>query len=128
MDCYEQTVLVAEDNPALLRVTQFTLERAGLKVHTATDGQSALEKLEEFPYGLLVTDQQMPRLCGIDLIRAARQLPNHADTPMVLLTAKAMELDRDGLVAELGVVDILRKPFSPMEVSRLAQKLLAAAV
>ncbi|MEM9186475.1 MAG: response regulator [Planctomycetota bacterium] len=123
-----RTVLIAEDNPALLKVTQFSLERAGLAVESASDGMAALEMLREKRYGLLVTDQQMPRLCGVDLVREARELPTHKETPVILLTAKAMELSHDELAEELAIHHVLRKPFSPLEVSRLVDQLLASTV
>ncbi len=120
-------VLIAEDNPALLRVTRFAIERAGYDVDTAVDGNEALEKLRANRYDLLITDQQMPRLTGVELIRAARDLPHFADTPVILLTAKALELSHEDVAQQLGVDHVLGKPFSPVEVSRLVEELMPAA-
>ncbi|MEN1681894.1 MAG: response regulator [Planctomycetota bacterium] len=124
----EAQILLVEDNPALLRVTSFALQRSGLLVDEARDGQFALDKMRERQYGLVITDQQMPRLCGTDLLREARRLPGYETTPMVLLTAKALELSRDELAEQLSVHHVLRKPFSPVEVSTLAKELLSVAV
>ena len=128
MDSSTHRILIAEDNPALLRVTQFTIERAGFSVTTAVNGQLALEKLQSESFDLLISDQQMPRMTGIELISAARELPSCAHMPIILLTAKALELSHDQLARELGVAKVLGKPFSPVEISRLVQDLLPTPV
>lgn len=128
MGTSEPVVLIAEDNPALLRVTRFSLERVGLRVDTASDGEQALQKLTENAYSVLVTDQQMPGLKGTEVIQRARRLPGHAETPVILLTAKALELSHEALAEELGVYRVLGKPFSPNEVSSLVLELVGEPV
>lgn len=122
----DQYVLIAEDNPALLRVTRFAVERAGYTVETAVDGAEAIEKLRANAYGLLITDQQMPKMTGIEVVRAARELTAHASTPVILLTAKALELSHEQVAAELDVQHVLGKPFSPVQVAALVEELLSA--
>lgn len=121
-------VLVVEDNTALLRVTRFALERIGIAVDEATDGATGLAKMRSCVYAVVITDQQMPALCGTDMVRAARRLPGYHRTPVVLLTAKAMELSPGDVAADLRIDHVVAKPFSPIEVSSLVQRLLAPAV
>lgn len=128
MDTNYPRVLIAEDNPALLRVTMFAIERAGFDVETAVDGAEALKKLQEGEFGLLITDQQMPKMTGVELIRALREMPQYAETPIILLTAKALELNHEQMVEEYGVAQVLGKPFSPLQISRLVQDLMPVAV
>jgi len=128
MESNSHRVLIAEDNPALLRVTQFTVERAGFSVTTAVNGLLALEKLQTESFDLLISDQQMPKMTGVELITAAREIPSCAEMPVILLTAKALELSHDQLASDLGVCKVLGKPFSPVEISRLVQDLIPAPV
>ena len=110
-----RNVLVAEDNPALAHVAAFNLQRAGYRVTTARNGREAWELLQEVPFDLVVTDQQMPEMTGSELCAAMRSSEAHADIPVVLLTAKGLELDRRQLQQELGVVRLFSKPYSPSE-------------
>ncbi len=105
-------VLVAEDNPALAAVMRFHLERAALQVDVARDGLEAWERLQRENYALVITDQQMPHLSGCDLCRRMRQDPRLADTPVLLVTAKRLELESSRIQEELGVREVLPKPFS----------------
>ncbi|MEM6330171.1 MAG: response regulator [Planctomycetota bacterium] len=118
--------MIAEDNPALLRVTRFALERAGFSVLAAADGDQALTALrkDDGRVGMLITDQQMPKLTGLELIAAVRQMPRFASLPVVLLTAKALELSHERVSDELGVARVLGKPFSPLEVARIVADLM----
>lgn len=118
-------ILIAEDNQALLRVTEFAVSRAGYRVQTAKNGELALEKLGQTQFDLVITDHQMPRMTGVELVRAARELEGYRQTPFVLLTAKALELSHEHLAEELGVAKVLSKPFSPSEITVLVHQLLA---
>lgn len=107
------SVLIAEDEPSILRLLAFSLSRAGYTVTTAKDGQEALEKLMESRFDALLTDVEMPRLAGDELQRKARAL----DPDMVILMLTAMR-DADLAVECLkdGVFDYMTKPFKPEDV------------
>lgn len=120
-------ILVVEDNPALSRVVCFNLEQAGFQVTTAGNGREALELLNSRCYDLVITDHQMPEMTGWDLCARMRKAAAHAQTPVIFLTAKRLELDLARLKGELGVVAAFAKPFSPRELVRAAEDCLAPA-
>ena len=117
--------LIVDDNIALARVTQFALDNAGFETQTASNGQIALELAQESRYDIVITDQQMPHLTGIELCRALRDLPEYANCPIVLLTAKGLELELPRLRDELGIEATFAKPFSPSAIVKTAGELLA---
>ncbi len=120
-------ILVAEDNPALSEVTCFNLERAGYQVTAACNGREALELLQTESYDLIVTDHQMPEMTGWDLCIEMRKIATHAQTPVIFLTAKRLELDLSRLKDEAGAVLVFPKPFSPRELVRAVEDSIASA-
>jgi two-component system chemotaxis response regulator CheY len=108
-------VLVCEDNSALSGVVCFNLARAGFEVTPVANGRLALEALTKESYDLVLSDQQMPLMTGIQLCEHVRQLPGYKQTPFILLTAKCMEIDIGKLKQTLGLTKALPKPFSPSE-------------
>jgi two-component system chemotaxis response regulator CheY len=125
MTSEKQRILVAEDNPGIARVVQFNLQRAGYEVTLACNGRLALETAQQAEFDAVITDHQMPEMSGVDLCGRLRQLPGYADTPIVMLTAKRLELNHDRLKEESGVAALLPKPFSTAEVCRTLGELLA---
>jgi CheY-like chemotaxis protein len=119
-------ILVVEDNAALSGVICFNLVRAGFEVTAATNGRAGLEMLEKGSFDLVLSDQQMPMMTGIQLCEHIRQLPGHRKTPFILLTAKCMEIDRTRLQQQLGLSAALPKPFSPSELITCIEESLAA--
>ena len=120
--------LIVDDNVALARVTQFALDNAGFETATANNGQVAFELAQETTFDIVITDHQMPRLTGIELCAKLRQLPQYKDSPIVLLTAKGLELELPRLREELGISATFAKPFSPSAIVKSAQELLAVPV
>jgi len=121
-------VLVVEDNAALSGVICFNLVRAGFDVTAATNGRAALDMLQKGgQFDLVLSDQQMPMLTGIQLCENIRQLPGHKKTPFILLTAKCMEIDKVKLQQQLGVTTALPKPFSPSELVTCIEDALATS-
>jgi CheY-like chemotaxis protein len=120
-------ILVAEDNAALASVIRFNLQRVGCEVTVAHDGYQGWEHAREQAFDLVVTDQQMPRMSGAELCRLLRQTPDHTDTPIIMLTAKGLELELPRLREELGIAAVFLKPFSPREVVKAVEDCLTAA-
>lgn len=110
------TVLVVEDNQVTSQLLQFNLKRAGFQVLAAPDGQAALQLLREHAVDLIMTDHQMPRMCGVDFCRELRRDPQLADVIVFLCSAKGLELDTDALRRDLGIQRVFFKPFSPREI------------
>ena len=105
--------LVVDDNVALVRVMQFALERAGFETCTAPNGEVALQTAQEEQFDVVVSDQQMPVMTGLELCKALRGLPQYQEVPFVLLTAKGLELELSKLKVRYGVNAMYSKPFSP---------------
>lgn len=118
-----RTALVAEDNAALARVIAFALGKAGFEVRTTRDGAEAWDAAQRMTFDLVVTDLQMPEMNGLELSQRLHETEQYADTPLVLLTAKGMELDAAPLRESHGVTEMLMKPFSPLRLAELALQL-----
>lgn len=125
MAAQAKRVLVVEDDPVVADLVRFNLERAGIEVATACNGQHALELLDQQAFDLVVTDYQMPRMNGAELCRKLRGESRWCETPVVLLTAKALELDLAELREQLGVREVFSKPFSPRALTHTVQECLA---
>jgi len=119
-------ILVCEDNVALSGVVCFNLVRAGFQVTNVANGRLALEALQKDSFDLVLSDQQMPMMTGIQLCEHMRQLPAHRGTPFILLTAKCMEIDAAKLQQTHGISAALPKPFSPSELVNCIEETLAA--
>jgi two-component system chemotaxis response regulator CheY len=119
-------VLVCEDNVALSGVICFNLVRAGFDVTSVANGRLALDALTKRQFDLVLSDQQMPMMTGIQLCENMRDLPAYRNTPFILLTAKCMEIDRARLAQTLKISAALPKPFSPSELVNCIEEALAA--
>ncbi len=106
------SILIVEDDPALLRGLKDNFETQGYRVRTANDGQKGLNALLEAPPDLLLLDLMLPRVSGYEICRQARQ--QGLELPIIMLTAKGQE---DDIVRglELGADDYVTKPFSIRE-------------
>lgn len=121
-------VLIAEDNAALRRVIAFTLKGVGFEPTVAPDGLQAWEIAEQEAFDLVVSDQQMPHMNGLELIEKLCGSETNASTPAVLLTAKGMELEFEALRERYGLAAMLGKPFSPSQLGALAEQLVGDLV
>jgi two-component system, chemotaxis family, chemotaxis protein CheY len=119
-------ILMCEDNTALSGVICFNLVRAGFDVTSVPNGRLALDALQKDSFDLVLSDQQMPMMTGIQLCESMRQMLVHRRTPFILLTAKCMEIDFAKLQQTLGVSVALPKPFSPSELIACIEEALAA--
>ncbi|HTU26791.1 MAG TPA: response regulator [Pirellulales bacterium] len=121
----DKKVLMCDDEAHILRAAQIKLSHAGYNVTTAADGQEAWEAIVANPPDILVTDLQMPRMDGMELSRRVRENPATAQLPIVMLTAKGFELAHLELAEKCGVLAVLPKPFSPRELVRYLDSVLA---
>ena len=108
------TVLVVEDESALVTLLRYNLERAGYTVRTAMDGEEALLAATEQTPDLVLLDWMLPQLSGIEVCRRLRSRQETRNVPIIMLTARSEETDRiRGL--DTGADDYLTKPFSMTE-------------
>jgi len=111
------TILVADDDPTIVRLLTLSLDQDGFRLVTASDGKTALERARLDHPALILLDWQMPGADGIEVTRALRSDPDPAlrDVPVVLITAQS-GADNTAAGFAAGVTDYLTKPFRPAHV------------
>jgi two-component system response regulator AtoC len=114
-------ILVVDDEPNLRRVLSAQLERDGYDVHTAEDGEQALQILKEHHLDLVITDLRMPKVDGMELLRRALELDD--ELPVVMITAHGT-VDNAVEALKTGAFDYLTKPFDQAEVRAIVRKAL----
>jgi two-component system phosphate regulon response regulator PhoB len=107
-------ILVVDDEPDLVELVRLSLHRAGYQVETAATGRQALDCLRRQRPDLVILDLMLPDVSGTELCRRLRADAELAALPVIMLTAKADEVDRV-VGFELGADDYVTKPFSPRE-------------
>ncbi len=121
----KKRILVVDDEVHILHVVSLKLRNAGYEVLTAQDGREALELVQTECPDVLITDFQMPYLSGLELCRRLRQMPATREIPAIMLTARGFALEEKAM-SDNGIRICLNKPFSPREVLRLVDEMLAA--
>lgn len=126
-NCYsnrvKQKILVVDDEPEAVELVEFNLKQAGFDVVTAADGEEALQKAKQQLPALVVLDLMLPEIDGLEVCKLLRRDSTTAKVPILMLTAKAGEIDRV-LGLELGADDYVTKPFSPRELVLRIKKIL----
>lgn len=110
----QRTILVADDEPFILMSLEFLLLKAGFRVRTACNGKEVLQSMADEAPDLLLLDVMMPELDGFSACQQIRSNPAWSDLPVIMLTAKSREVDRQKGMA-LGATDYVVKPFSTRE-------------
>ena len=117
-------ILVAEDEPHIRRILLALLESAAFEVDVAVDGRQALERIASPEvYDLILTDLMMPHHTGLDLLDELQGMVHRRTTPVIMLTAKGQDADRQ-LATALGARDFITKPFSPKKLLARINELL----
>lgn len=118
-------LLVAEDEPHIRRILATLLEASGFRVTVVVDGTEAMARLEaDDPFDLVLLDLLMPGMTGLEVLEAMRALPHREGLPVIILTAKGQDVDREKAFA-LGADDFITKPFSPKKLLNRVDQLLA---
>jgi DNA-binding response OmpR family regulator len=116
-------ILIVDDEPEAVELVEFNLKQAGFDVAVAADGAEAVKKARSLSPNLIVLDVMLPELDGLEVCRMLRRDPATVGIPIIMLTAKASEVDRIvGL--EIGADDYITKPFSPRELILRIKKML----
>lgn len=119
-------VLVADDDPVIIKLLQVNLELEGYEVITAEDGEEAVKKAGEARPDVIILDIMMPKMDGMAARRALLEIPVVRDTPVIFLSARAQQSDiQKGL--EAGVVEYITKPFDPLELVEIIGEVLAGS-
>lgn len=120
------TILLVDDNEDLRLLLQATLEDENYEMLEAQNGQEALARARESQPSLIVMDWMMPGMSGLDVLRALRKDPETRSIPVILLTARSQEEDRQA-AHEAGASAFLAKPFSPLELVHKVESFLGGA-
>jgi two-component system chemotaxis response regulator CheY len=118
-----QSILAVDDSASMRQMVSFTLKGAGYHVIEAADGQEAYEKAMTQSVDLVLTDQNMPRMDGVTLVKNLRGLPSYASTPILILTTESGdEMKSKGRAA--GATGWLVKPFDPSKLLEVIRKVI----
>ena len=120
-------VLVVDDSLTVRRVTERMLLREGYRVMLAKDGLDALEQLAQEKPAIVLSDIEMPRMDGFDLVRNLRADPRLSDLPVIMITSRIAQKHRD-YAAQLGVDHYLGKPYSEEDLLALIAQFTASPV
>jgi DNA-binding response OmpR family regulator len=117
-------ILVVDDDVFVRRPLEFILVQEGFQPISARDGGECLDRLERDPPDLIILDVTTPDRDGFELCKAIKEQERFARIPVVLLSTRAQECDRErGL--NLGAADFLAKPYSPSELVRRVRRILS---
>ena len=118
-----KVIMTADDSASIRQMVSFTLGQAGYEIIEAKDGQDAIDKLNSNRVDMLLTDLNMPRMDGIELIRQARANPKYKFTPIVMLTTESQDSKKqEGKQA--GATGWIVKPFKPEQLLAVIKKVL----
>lgn len=118
-------IMLVDDDPEILRFCRTVLERRGFVVLEATDGRSALHLLEETTPDLFILDVMMSEMNGVELCERLRAIPQHAQTPVLFLSAWGDPKTIAQTFAS-GANDYLVKPIDPRDLETKVRELLGA--
>ncbi len=116
-------VLTVDDSASIRQMVAFTLKSAGYTVIEAADGQEGLDKAKVNAVNLVLTDQNMPKMDGLTLIKTLRGLPQYRATPILMLTTESSDaMKAQGRAS--GATGWLVKPFDPQKLLEVVKKVI----
>lgn len=119
-----QKILIADDEPNILKLTSVVFKDMGLEVHNAVNGQEAINLASEILPDIAIVDVIMPEKDGFEVVKALRNIPQIADIPIIILSALGDEYNKlTGF--EGGADDYVTKPFNVEELKARVKTLLA---
>ena len=119
-------IMVVDDEPYIARVIKFKLEQEGYIVISANDGITGLNKIREEKPDLVLLDVMMPGMTGYEVCQKIKGDAELAGIPVVILTAKGQERDREQGFS-MGASDYITKPFSPNRLLELVKSIVGEA-
>jgi len=118
-----KTILAVDDSSSLRQMVAFSLKAAGYQVVEAVDGQDGLDKARQQVVDLVLTDQNMPRMDGLSLIKQLRGLPEYQKVPILMLTTESSD-DMKSKGRAAGANGWLVKPFDPQRLIEVVKKVI----
>lgn len=118
-----KTILSVDDSSSIRQMVAFTLKGAGYEVIEAVDGHEALEKAKTKTVDMVLTDQNMPRMDGLTLIKNLRAMSSYKSVPILMLTTESGDaMKAQGKAA--GATGWLVKPFDPAKLLEVTKKVI----
>lgn len=114
---------MVDDEPHIRRVLSAVLGDRGFEITMANDGMEGLDELSVGTFDLVILDLMMPGASGLEVLSRMRSDPGQSETPVIILTAKGQDTDRDAAMAG-GANDFLTKPFSPKKLIARIEEIL----
>ncbi len=119
----EKTVLAIDDSASIRQMVSFTLKSSGYSVIEAVDGVDGLDKARNKTVNLVLTDQNMPRMDGLTLIKSLRGMTQYKSVPILMLTTESSDaMKAQGRAA--GTTGWLVKPFDPQKLIEVVKKVI----
>jgi two-component system, chemotaxis family, chemotaxis protein CheY len=118
-----KNILAVDDSASMRQILEATLSEAGYTVTIAADGREALTHALATPFDLVLTDQNMPALSGLELVRALRELETYQETPILILTTEDSADFKDA-ARDCGANGWLNKPFDPRKLTEIVGSLV----
>ena len=118
-------VLIVDDEPHMLRLTELSLKKVGYYILTARNGREAIEVAAREVPALIVMDLVMPELDGLSALQQLKATPATAGSPVIMLTSRGQTVDREEAETS-GAVLFLTKPFSPSALATEARRIIGA--
>lgn len=119
-----KSILAVDDSVSIRQMVEATLKSAGYGVTLAKDGQEAFELCQKQVFDFVLTDQNMPRMDGLTLIKSLRGLAAYRTKPIVVLTTEASD-DMKAKGRAAGATGWMVKPFDPAKLLQVASKVLS---
>ena len=118
-----KSILAIDDSASIRQMVNFTLKSSGYEVTEAVDGMDGLEKAKSKTFNLILTDQNMPRMDGLTLIKNLRALPQYKSVPILMLTTESSDaMKQQGRT--VGATGWLVKPFDPQKLIEVVKKVI----
>ncbi|HZV98390.1 MAG TPA: response regulator [Methylophilaceae bacterium] len=118
-----KTILAVDDSGSLRQMVAFSLNAAGYQVIEAVDGQDGLNKAKERVVDLVLTDQNMPLMDGLTLIKSLRNMTSYQKVPILMLTTESSD-EMKAMGRAAGANGWLVKPFDPKKLIAVVQKVI----
>jgi two-component system chemotaxis response regulator CheY len=116
-------ILAVDDSTSIRQMVAFTLKSAGYTVIEAVDGQDGLDKIKAQAIDLVLTDQNMPKMDGLTMIKNLRSQPQYSATPILMLTTESSdEMKSQG--KSVGATGWIVKPFDPHKLLEVVKKVI----
>jgi two-component system, chemotaxis family, chemotaxis protein CheY len=118
-----KTILAVDDSASIRQMVAFTLKSSGYEVVDAVDGMDGLEKAKSKTFNLILSDQNMPRMDGLTMIKTLRGMPQYKTVPILMLTTESSDaMKQQGRAA--GATGWLVKPFDPQKLIEVVKKVI----